>query len=220
MGTGKKLIISICMLKRPGVSWRITPLWGTELETVKCFILPWVLFLWREAYQLGMVFKPDKARDFNALESLELPDCLAFKLQDENTFFIKSWGRVGRHGYSTKTVLFYVPVQRTRALFFPCHRFFLNGFQTNGNKQKVKLTVNKRCCKCYGKTCWVIHVFRFPSGCCSGNVTEYLWPEITFIGFEVFFISFSFNYFVFWINGTPQVKALFLALYSIPMQLI
>lgn len=125
MGTGKKLIISICVLKKPGVSWRITPLWGTELETVKCIILPWVLFLWREAYQLGMVFNPDKARDCNALESLELPDCLAFKLQYEKTFFIKFWERVGRHGYSTKTVLFYVPVQRTRALFFPCHSFFL-----------------------------------------------------------------------------------------------
>lgn len=65
-----------------------------------------------------MLFKPDKARDFNALESLELPACLVFKLQYENTFFHKILG-VGRHGYSTKTVLFYVPLQENKSLIFP-----------------------------------------------------------------------------------------------------
>lgn len=67
-----------------------------------------------------MLLKPDKARDFNVLESLELPDCFAFKLQYEEAFFIKSWGRVGRHGYSTKAVLFYVvPVQENKSLISP-----------------------------------------------------------------------------------------------------
>lgn len=34
--------------------------------------------------------------------------------------------------------------RRTSALFFPCHSSFFNGFQTNDNKQKLKLTVKKR----------------------------------------------------------------------------
>lgn len=66
-----------------------------------------------------MLFKSDKARDFNVLEDLELPDCLAFKSQYKKTFFIKSWQRADRHGFSTKAILFYVPVQENKSLIFP-----------------------------------------------------------------------------------------------------
>lgn len=55
------------------VNWKLG--W-CSYETIKCIILPVVLFLLREAYGLVTLFKPDKFRRFNVLESFELPSWL------------------------------------------------------------------------------------------------------------------------------------------------